>query len=128
MIVCTRCGFQNEDSDTFCGSCAGFLEWSGEAVSQAPPPEPVAEPEPTVEPEHAGFIDRVKERIGLGEKEADDGRDAVTAPESASIAGDGGSGDGATAPQGGEPAPAALSAQSGRSAKQPTTRRKERRS
>lgn len=29
MIVCSRCGFENEDSDAFCGSCAGFLEWEG---------------------------------------------------------------------------------------------------
>ena len=58
MIVCTRCGFHNEDTDTFCGSCAGFLEWSGEVVAEAQEPEPAAEPEaaPAAEPEPAGFI------------------------------------------------------------------------
>ena len=42
MIVCTKCGFQNLDNDSFCGSCGGFLEWTGEKV--APPPAAV-EPE-----------------------------------------------------------------------------------
>ena len=53
MIVCTRCGFHNEDTDTFCGSCAGFLEWSGEVVAEAQEPAPPAEPEaaPAAEPE-----------------------------------------------------------------------------
>jgi hypothetical protein len=36
MIVCQRCGFQNESGDTFCGSCAAYLEWSTERA------EPVA--------------------------------------------------------------------------------------
>ena len=30
MIVCKQCGHHNEDSDTFCGSCGKFLEWTGE--------------------------------------------------------------------------------------------------
>jgi uncharacterized membrane protein YvbJ len=30
MIVCNQCGFQNMDNDSFCGSCGGFLEWTGE--------------------------------------------------------------------------------------------------
>ncbi|HVA75791.1 MAG TPA: hypothetical protein VNF71_14630 [Acidimicrobiales bacterium] len=68
MIICTKCGFENEDSDTFCGSCAAFLEWAGEkqAVEEpAPEPEPEPEPEPAVE---AGLFERVKERIvGVGE-------------------------------------------------------------
>jgi hypothetical protein len=69
MIVCTKCGFENEDSDTFCGSCAGFLEWSGQKVQEAvPEPEPEAEPE-VEEEAHPGFIERVKERIGIGDKD-----------------------------------------------------------
>ncbi len=70
MIVCTRCGFQNEDSDTFCGSCAGFLEWSGEKVAEEAPeaePEPAPTPEPEEDPDRAGFLDRVKDRMGIGE-------------------------------------------------------------
>ena len=34
MIVCKECGFQSADSDSFCGACGGFLEWTGER--QAP--------------------------------------------------------------------------------------------
>ena len=50
MIVCTRCGYQNEDTDTFCGSCAGFLEWSGEKVAEEQPEAPpAAEAEPESE-------------------------------------------------------------------------------
>ena len=71
MIVCTRCGFQNEDSDTFCGSCAGFLEWSGEKVARGGPrgrhPSRAPTPEPEEEPDRAGFIDRVKDRMGIGD-------------------------------------------------------------
>ncbi|MGH9067944.1 MAG: zinc ribbon domain-containing protein, partial [Acidimicrobiales bacterium] len=52
MIVCTRCGTHNPDGATFCRTCAGFLEWSGQRL--APPgatpepelPEPAPEPEP----------------------------------------------------------------------------------
>jgi hypothetical protein len=72
MIICTKCGFQNEDSDTFCGSCAGFLEWSGQqVVEHEHQPEPEPEPEAPAEEEHAGFIDRVKDRIGIGESKDD---------------------------------------------------------
>ena len=39
MIVCNQCGFQNMDDDSFCGSCGGFLEWTGEKVG--PPPAAV---------------------------------------------------------------------------------------
>ena len=74
MIVCSRCGFQNEDSDTFCGSCASFLEWEGQKVAAEAEPEP--EPEPEEQPEaRIGIIDRVKEVIGLG----DDGPSSGTA-------------------------------------------------
>ena len=67
MIVCSRCGFQNEDSDTFCGSCASFLEWEGQKVkAEAPAPEPEPEPEPEAE-SRQGIIERVKEVIGLGD-------------------------------------------------------------
>ena len=47
MIVCKHCGHHNEDSDTFCGSCGKFLEWTGErVVAPEPEPEPQPEPEP----------------------------------------------------------------------------------
>ncbi len=35
MIVCKNCAFQNLDNDAFCGSCGGFLEWTGESVVPA---------------------------------------------------------------------------------------------
>ena len=66
MIVCKNCGHQNEDNDTFCGSCGKFLEWTGERVVVAepePPPPPPPAPEP--EPAHVGFIDRVKQAVGI---------------------------------------------------------------
>ena len=69
MIVCKQCGHHNEDSDTFCGSCGKFLEWSGERVVVAQPepePAPTAEPEP--EPARLGFMDRVKQAVGLDEE------------------------------------------------------------
>ena len=67
MIVCKQCGHHNEDSDTFCGSCGKFLEWTGERVAVAQPePEPPA-PEPEPEPARLGLIDRVKQAVGLEE-------------------------------------------------------------
>ena len=67
MIVCKQCGHHNEDSDTFCGSCGKFLEWTGERVVVAQPePEPPA-PEPVPEPAHVGLIDRVKHAVGIEE-------------------------------------------------------------
>ena len=33
MIVCKKCGNQNEEGATFCGSCGGFLEWLGEKIA-----------------------------------------------------------------------------------------------
>ena len=31
-LTCRRCGFANEGSDQFCGSCGVFLEWESEAA------------------------------------------------------------------------------------------------
>ncbi len=73
MIVCGQCGFENEDSDTFCGSCATFLEWEGQklAEDQPPPapsgvptadlapspwPEPAGSPDPTPAPTPSGSV------------------------------------------------------------------------
>src|ERR1700722_2979677 len=63
MIVCRKCGYRNADDDTFCGTCGGFLEWTGEK-QQAAALAPVAEPEPapsTPPPPRAGFLQRVFE-------------------------------------------------------------------
>ena len=54
MIVCTSCGYDNEDVETFCASCGGFLEWTGErlgATTAAPVSvdlEPAEEPAPVL--------------------------------------------------------------------------------
>jgi hypothetical protein len=103
MIVCTRCGFQNEDSDTFCGSCAGFLEWSGEKVAAAAPepePEPAPPPEPEAEPDRAGFIDRVKDRMGMGDSRSGEATPAAGVAAAAEPGPDGG----AAGPAGSAPA------------------------
>ena len=46
MIVCTKCGHQNEDDDAFCGSCGDYLEWTGQRVADA---ETTPEPEAVVD-------------------------------------------------------------------------------
>ena len=72
MIVCTKCGLQNDPSDSFCGSCGSFLEWTGTRVEEPgpmPEPERVA-PEAPVAPEQPGFIGRVRDAVGLGGHEA----------------------------------------------------------
>jgi hypothetical protein len=67
VIVCKQCGHHNEDSDTFCGSCGKFLEWTGERIAVVQPePEPPA-PEPEPEPARLGLIDRVKQAVGIEE-------------------------------------------------------------
>jgi ribosomal protein L40E len=68
LIVCRQCGHQNGDDDTFCASCGKFLEWTGERVVVAEPePEPPPPLEPEPEPARHGFIDRVKQAVGLDE-------------------------------------------------------------
>ena len=110
MIVCTRCGFQNEDSDTFCGSCAGFLEWSGHKVDAESPeeePTPEAEPESDPEPDRAGFVDRVKDRMGIGDTGPGEAATGAAAAPAAPVVtvGDHDPGGGGPVPTG--PAPAA---------------------
>ena len=46
MIVCRKCGFHNQDSDAFCGSCGSFLEFTGEKVV---PPKVELPPEEELE-------------------------------------------------------------------------------
>ena len=40
MIICKTCGAYNKETDAFCGSCGGFLEWTGEKM-KAPEPAPL---------------------------------------------------------------------------------------
>jgi hypothetical protein len=35
VIICTKCGFQNADETSFCGSCGSFLEWTGQKIGAA---------------------------------------------------------------------------------------------
>ena len=69
MIVCKQCGHHNADSDTFCGSCGKFLEWSGERVAVAEPESlaPAAEAAPEPEPARPGLLERVKQAVGIEE-------------------------------------------------------------
>lgn len=45
VIVCGNCGFKNDATNAFCGSCGQFLEWAGQEVG-----EPAAEREPSPAP------------------------------------------------------------------------------
>lgn len=83
MIICTNCGFRNEDGDSFCGGCQEFLEWTGEAAEPEAANLEVEEPEP--EEERKGLVDRVVERfVGAEDEEGDgDGLVVVAGPEGA---------------------------------------------
>jgi len=81
VIVCKQCGHHNEDSDTFCGSCGRFLEWTGERVIVAQPePEPAPAPEPEPEPARVGFMDRVKQAVGMEDEAPPPPATTVEAP------------------------------------------------
>ena len=81
MIVCKQCGHHNVDSDTFCGSCGKFLEWTGERVIVAQPePEPAPAPEPEPEPARVGFMDRVKQAVGMEDEAPPPPATTVEAP------------------------------------------------
>lgn len=68
MIICKKCGNRNEDRDQFCTSCGSFLEWSGERVVEKAPepaPQPQAPPPPPPPPPPMGFVDHLKEVVGM---------------------------------------------------------------
>ncbi len=60
MIVCKKCGTQNAEVDSFCGSCGAFLEWTGERVVTKPRP---AAPEPEPDPEEESAPRRSCSRV-----------------------------------------------------------------
>jgi hypothetical protein len=75
MIVCKKCGFNNADADTFCGSCGAFLEWTGEKVTPPATPEAApAVPEAAEPARRGGFMALVQQvtAIGVPKKEAID--------------------------------------------------------
>jgi hypothetical protein len=79
VIVCKNCGHQNDDNDTFCGSCGKFLEWTGERVAVAEPePEPPPPPPPTPVATHIGLMERVKQAVGFEEEEPPSAETAPT--------------------------------------------------
>jgi len=60
VIVCQRCGFANEDHNSFCNSCGSYLEWAGVVPSadtaepdrrEQQASEPSPEPTPAAEAE-----------------------------------------------------------------------------
>ncbi|GAB2484574.1 zinc ribbon domain-containing protein [Jatrophihabitans fulvus] len=80
MIVCTVCGTQNDEGESFCGECGSYLEWEGERVG--PEPEPTAAPAAEPEPAAAGpgLLQRVKDAVGIGENGKDDAPPTASPP------------------------------------------------
>jgi hypothetical protein len=70
VIVCKTCGYHNAGSDSFCGSCGAFLEWTGEKV-EVPKPVAAPAPEPEPEPEKKGLLAKVQSLLyaDVGERE-----------------------------------------------------------
>ena len=88
VIVCSKCGFQNTSSDSFCGSCGSFLEWTGSKVEEPAAEVAAPEPEPQpLEPEHQSFIGRVREVVGFGGATAPGGEVGVDAAGAAGSTG-----------------------------------------
>ena len=70
VIVCKSCGFKNTDADAFCGTCGGFLEWTGEKQAA-----PVVAEEPDEPARKKSLLERVS-----GVLYADVGNAPPTAP------------------------------------------------
>ena len=59
MIVCRKCGFHNGDTDTFCGSCGSFLEFTGEKIVPPKVDVPTAEEFEAEEPKKKSLLQRI---------------------------------------------------------------------
>ncbi|MFK0223821.1 hypothetical protein ACIQWN_37275, partial [Streptomyces vinaceus] len=72
MIVCRKCGFHNEPDDTFCGSCGGFLEWTGERAEFIVNEEVREEAKAESEKPTQSFLSRMRHRVyvDVGDREA----------------------------------------------------------
>jgi hypothetical protein len=62
VIVCRTCGFHNDEADAFCGSCGGFLEFTGEKVTSEVSTEfrQQVEEEAAAPPMKRGLLDRME--------------------------------------------------------------------
>ncbi|WP_052668090.1 NADase-type glycan-binding domain-containing protein [Nitriliruptor alkaliphilus] len=88
MIVCTNCGFENQDEDRFCGGCQEFLEWAGTRVDEAPVNRPASVAAGGDADTTKGLVTRVVDRLtGQGEDETD----AVVEDAAGQAPGEGGS-------------------------------------
>ncbi|WP_326948736.1 hypothetical protein OG439_08075 [Amycolatopsis sp. NBC_01307] len=76
MIVCRKCGFKNVDSDSFCGSCGTFLEWTGEKVERKVDAEVLAAAEEEAGKPKQGLISKIQSVLYLDVGE----RDAIERP------------------------------------------------
>ncbi|MFH1474366.1 MAG: hypothetical protein ABIG85_00725, partial [Chloroflexota bacterium] len=41
MVICTKCGQEADEGETFCGGCGAFLQWTGAPATPAEVPPPV---------------------------------------------------------------------------------------
>src|SRR5690554_574969 len=92
MIVCGQCGFRNVDTDAFCGSCGGFLEWTGEAVA----PPAVEETVGAAAPPKRSLMNRIQTVLSL---------DVYAPGEEQRLAGDGATATGPGGPPSAGPRP-----------------------
>jgi len=59
VIVCRTCGTHSAGGDAFCGSCGGFLEWTGDKVVPKVSEEFVAEAEQEAAAPKRSLLQRV---------------------------------------------------------------------
>jgi hypothetical protein len=104
VVICTKCGFQNSDNASFCGSCGSFLEWTGEKVQPPAAPPPESEPEEP-EPERGGIILQARRVLGLDGRPGGEAADAAADATGTSPEGGAATGSASVAPAPAAPAP-----------------------
>lgn len=77
MIVCSQCGYQNDDDDQFCGGCPGYLPHVGTLVQDNVDEAPVVEGREVEDPGRGGLVERVKAMVRGDEEEASGGTDVL---------------------------------------------------
>jgi hypothetical protein len=108
MIVCTQCGFTNEDSDAFCGDCGEFLEFVGQKVEAEAPEEESAEVDLVAEEAAAAPVATETETVEETMVEVDE--EPVSATAAASPAATSATATAPPPPPAPEPPPAAAAA------------------